>query len=106
MFFNIIRYSKQQMTAWSMINAVKSKKFIQYIEFIPWIRRRSTAWKQMTNLNLLFPGNDLLLLSLKMKDRSLISHYGNPVYVNFKELLLIGNPFDDFWQVIAHNFFC
>ena len=60
----------------------------------------------MTNLNLLFPGNDLLLLSLKMKDKSLISCYGNPVYVNFKELLLIGNLFDGFWQVIAHNFFC
>ena len=74
MFFNIIRYSKHQMTAWSMINVVKSKKFIQYIKFIPWIWKHSAVWKQMTNLNLLFPGNDLLLLSLKMKDRSLISH--------------------------------
>ena len=84
MFFTIIRYSKQKMTAWSMINVVKSEKFIQYyIKFIPWIWRRSTARKQMTNLNLLFPGNDLLLLSLKMKDRSLVSCYGNPVYVNF-----------------------
>ena len=83
MFFNIIRYSKQQMTAWSMINVVKSKKLIQYIEFIPWIWRRSTARRQMANLNLLFPGNDLLPLSLQMKDKSLISCYGNPVYVNF-----------------------
>ena len=83
MFFNIIQYSKQQMTAWSMINVVKSKKFIQCIKFIPWIWRYSAALKQMTSLNLLFPGNDLLLLSLKMKDRSLISRYGNPVYVNF-----------------------
>ena len=48
----------------------------------------------MTNLNLLFAGNDLLPLSLKMKDKSLISCYGNPVYVNFKEVLLIGSPFD------------
>ena len=48
----------------------------------------------MANLNLLFPGNDLLPLSLQMKDKSLISCYGNPVYVNFKEVLLIGSPFD------------
>ena len=82
------------MTAWSLINAVKSKKFTQYIKFIPWIWRHSAVQKQMTNLNLLFPGNDLLLLSLKMKDKSLISHHGIPVYVNFKEVLLIGSPFD------------
>ena len=83
MFFNVIQYSKQQITAWSMINVVKSKKFIHYIKFIPWIWRHSAVRKQMTNLNLLFPGNDLLLLSLKNEDRSLISRYGNPVYVNF-----------------------
>ena len=71
------------MTAWSMINIVKSKKFTQYIKFIPWIWRHSAAWKQMTKLNLLFPGNDFLLLSLKMKDKSLISFHGNPVYANF-----------------------
>ena len=41
-----------------------------------------------------------------MKDKSLVSRYGNPVYINFKELLLIGNLFDGFWQVIAHNLFC
>ena len=83
MFSNVKQYSKQEMTAWSMINVVKSKKFIQYIKFIPWIWRHGAAQKQMTNLNLLFPGNDLLLLYLTMKDRSLISCYGNPVYVNF-----------------------
>lgn len=99
MFFNVIeyskqQYSKQQMTAWSMINVVKSKKFIQDIKFTPWIWRHSAARKQMANLNLLFAGNDLLPLSLKMKDKSLISRYGNPVYVNFKEVLLIGSPFD------------
>ena len=43
MFFNVIRYSKQQMTAWSMINVVKSKKFIQYIKFIPWIWKHSAV---------------------------------------------------------------
>ena len=35
MFFNVIQYYKQQMTARPMINVVKSKKFIQYIKFIP-----------------------------------------------------------------------
>ena len=54
----------------------------------------------MTNLNLLFAGNDLLPLSLKMKDKSLISRYGNPVYVNFKEVLLIGSPFDGLEKVM------